>query len=68
MSITGLTISSLFIRFISDFLLEMHLLTFSSRVHDKESAIRFLQIHGIIHNQRLCRNGHEMHLSTPLKR
>ena len=30
----------------------MHLLTLSSRVHDGESAIRFLQTHGIIHNQR----------------
>ena len=36
----------------------------SSRVHDKESAIRFLQTHRIIRNQRFCRKGHEMQLST----
>ena len=42
----------------------MNLLTLSSRVRHKESAIRFLQTHGIIYNQRLCCNGHEIHLST----
>ena len=45
------------------FLLGMNLFTLSSCVHDKELAIRFLQTYGIIHNQCLCRDGYEMHLS-----
>ena len=46
------------------FLFGINLLTLSSRIHNKESAIHFLQTHGIIDNQRLCRNGHEINLST----
>ena len=42
----------------------MNFLTLSTLVHDKETAIRFLQNHGVIHQQRLCNNGHQMTLST----
>ena len=42
--------------------------TFSSCVQDNQSAIRFLETQGIIRNQRLCRNGHEIYLSTSLDR
>ena len=42
----------------------MNFLTLSTHVHDKETAIRFLQSHGVIHQQRLCSNGHQMTLST----
>lgn len=48
----------------SDVKPEMNFLTLSTRVHDKETAIRFLQSHGVIHQQRLCNNGHQMTLST----
>lgn len=41
----------------------MNLLSLSTTVHDKMSAIIFLQGRGIIHQQRTCRNGHAMVLS-----
>jgi len=40
----------------------MNLLQLSGLVHDKQSSITFLQQRGILHNQRLCRNGHVLHL------
>ena len=47
------------------FLLGMRLFLLSSlQVYYKESEIRFLQTHKSIHNQRFCRNGQELHLST----
>ena len=42
----------------------MNLLELSSLVHDKNSAIIFLQAHGILHEQRHCSNGHLMTLSV----
>ena len=48
----------------SDVKPEMNFLTLSTRVHDKETAIRFFQSYGVIHQQRLCYNGHQMTLST----
>ncbi|KER26763.1 hypothetical protein T265_06047 [Opisthorchis viverrini] len=43
---------------------ELNFLTHSTLVHDKETAIRFLQSRGVSHQQRLCNNGHRMALST----
>ena len=42
----------------------MNLLELSSLVHDKNSAIIFLQAHGILHEQRHCSNGYLMTLSV----
>lgn len=41
----------------------MNLLQLSSHVGDKASSVRFLQQHDILHNPRLCDNGHVMTLS-----
>jgi transposase-like protein len=38
----------------------MNLLTLSALVHDKQSSVVFLQRHGILHNPRMCSNGHPM--------
>ena len=62
LSASRLILCNKFLR--SDVKPEMNFLTLSTRVHDKETAIRFLQSHGVIHQQRLCNNGHQMTLST----
>lgn len=41
----------------------MNLLQLSAIVHDKASSVSFLQQRGILHRNRLCVNGHNMHLS-----
>lgn len=41
----------------------MNLLQLSNRIPDKESSFRFLQQHNIVHNARICDNGHAMNLS-----
>ena len=41
----------------------MNLLQLSATVHDKASAVRFLQLRGLLHDTRQCDNGHEMALS-----
>ena len=38
----------------------MNLLTLSAVVNDKASGVQFLQQRGIIHNPRICANGHPM--------
>ncbi|CAM1299959.1 Uncharacterised protein r2_g985 [Pycnogonum litorale] len=38
----------------------MNLLTLSGIVHDKASSVQFLQQRGIMHNPRICGNGHPM--------
>ena len=38
----------------------MNLLTLSGVVHDKASSVQFLQQMGILHNPRICGNGHPM--------
>ena len=38
----------------------MNLLELSTQVHDKQSAIIFLQEHRILHEQHRCSNGHLM--------
>ncbi len=43
---------------------DMDLLTLSTLDHKKEMAMRFMQNHGVIHQLRLCSNGHQMTLST----
>ena len=40
----------------------MNLLTLSAVVNDKASGVQFLQQRGIIHNPRICANGHPMAL------
>ena len=40
----------------------MNLLTISGVVHDKDSSVQFLQQRGILHNPRICVNGHQMRL------
>lgn len=46
----------------------MNLLELSSLVHDKSSAIDFLQEHGLLHRHRQCSNGHSMTLSVTSNR
>ncbi|KER19597.1 LOW QUALITY PROTEIN: hypothetical protein T265_15494 [Opisthorchis viverrini] len=47
-----------------DVIPQLNFLTLSTLVHDKENAIRFLQRHGVIHQQHICNDGHQMTLST----
>lgn len=42
----------------------MNLLQLTARIPDKDSAIQFLQEKRILHNPRICVNGHEMKLYT----
>lgn len=41
----------------------MNLLSLSSTARDKASSVRFLQQRGVLHNPRVCSNGHEMTLA-----
>ena len=38
----------------------MNLLTLSALIHDKEASVEFLKERGILHNPRICSNGHPM--------
>jgi hypothetical protein len=38
----------------------MLLLDLMDNIRDEESAFAFLQSHGVVHNPRVCANGHEM--------